>query len=220
MPIAFDAVGTGDNGAGGTAGTIAHTNNGNILWVNFQSQLTNDAIGTVTYAGGTMTRAGIGSASNAGGTTTGYLYYLASPATGANNLIWYQNTSGQIRGVSASYSGAATTGIPDAIGTFFNGTTTSLSGTITTGIDNCWLVSGLSNDAAAGTGGANTTTRGTAVASFLGDSNAVQTPAGAGSQTWNMPLARALLFIASFAPSEQPPAPTVPSFKSLTGVGM
>lgn len=135
------------------------------------------------------------------GSTRAVLYVLANPASGANNIVVTSSDATYRWCASASYTGAAQTGQPDA----FNSATTSgtsISVAVITVADNCWVTGFFFNEAnTAFTAGANTTRRITGFYSMM-DTNAAQTPAGSYSiaATWTNSNSGAVC-AASFAPS-------------------
>ena len=136
MAIARDNITASSTTTGATL-TFSHTNTaGTILWVGVVSYNGTDVITGVTYNGVSMTRA-LAIAQGANGYV--YLYYLASPATGANDVVVSQSASVTIQAVAASYTGASTTGIPDTSNTA-TGTSGSSTVSVTTVADNCWGV--------------------------------------------------------------------------------
>lgn len=139
MAIALDAT-TDGGSAVGTTLTFAHTCTGSelLLWVMVQT--TSDSVTGVTYNGVGMTQA----TKNTSGTGTGviYIYYLAGPSTGSNNVEITTSLSVTILGIAASYTGCSQTGIPDASATI--STTGVGSGTwfgpdFSTVANNCWF---------------------------------------------------------------------------------
>lgn len=137
-----------------------------------------------------------------------YLYYLANPATGANNIVVTSSGSDVLRACAASYTGAAQTGIPDSQNTAYNGAvaaSASLTGSTTSVADNSWLISIGMQVGGPTTAGASTTSRIQVPEGSFGifDSNAAKTPAGSYSLAIvnGDSVAREMgMVIASFAP--------------------
>jgi hypothetical protein len=164
-----------------TSSTISYSQDctgANILFVGVTTGGT--TISSITYAGVAMTQSG--SSSGTAGVTN-RLYYLVSPATGSNTVSITQSSGGNIVSCSICYSGASTTGQPDATSVGGPTTTTSYSQSVTSVADNCFAI--LYGDANGGltlTGGSNTTVRNQPEVSFTGafliDSTALKTPAG------------------------------------------
>jgi hypothetical protein len=109
--------------------------------------------------------------------------------------------SANIRGSAISYTGALQSGVPDATASKSETTVTTTTNSITTILDNCWVVTGCSDDGGVPTAGTNVTNRaGNNVNERIGDSNGVVTPAGAFSQTWTGASGTMTMVQASFAP--------------------
>ena len=110
-----------------------------------------------------------------------YEYYLANPATGSNTVT-VSSSSGMGGYISAvSYTGTKQTGQPDASNTGGSASTTSLTTSVTTVDDNCWLV-GYAYHNGTVVAGTDTTLRGGSLNVLQAfDSNAAKTPAGSHS---------------------------------------
>ena len=160
MAIAFDATAHGVANPGSSL-TYAHTCTGSnlLLFVGIEGDSTNDIITGVTYNSVAMTRVDALPATTSGNRWF-YLYYLVGPATGANNVVVSASSSIFISAVSASYTGAQQSGVPDSSNKGGATTGTSLSISTTTVADNCWVV-GYMNGAAAASASGGTTIRGT-----------------------------------------------------------
>lgn len=211
--IAFDAATNGGLTNPGSSKTFAHTTSGSdrILFVGVFGSTT-DVITGVTYAGVSMNLI----AKDSNGDRWAYLFYLAAPATGSNNVVISASASGAIYGGAASYTGASQTGIPDA----FKVEKASATTNITTVADNSWVVSvfrGLGGSPTAGTGLTNRiTSGGTGFAMF--DQNGPNTPAGStANMTVNTPGTNQVWILASFAPAGA--TTTGPCTLMLLGVG-
>lgn len=201
MAIAVNTTSSGS--ASATSVTVAHTCTGSNLilfvglWV--QDGGANTVTG-VTYNGVAMTQ--VGRVTNATTEST-YLYFLVNPSTGANNIVASKSASDLIQLGAVSYTGAKQTGQPDA-STTNTGTGTSLTTSVTTVADNCWLVMATKQTGSA-SAGTNTILRvdqsGNEQASVY-DSNAAQTPAGSKSlQTTTSASQTYAHVMASFAPA-------------------
>ena len=183
MATAFDAEAEGALGVGVTTGSFTHTPVGtpSIVFVCIEDQNLL-GISAPTYGGNTMTL--ITSPADPV-VTVGYIYYLANPPAGAQT-VGLTRASGvdNLWAYSLTYTGTATSGIPDA-STTGSGTAASLTGTLTTIADNAWtlLVCYMDNAGiAAGTGSTQRgTTQGTVSAVF--DSNGALTPPGSKSMS-------------------------------------
>lgn len=197
--IAFDAGSNGEANPG-TSLTVAHTCTGSnlILFAGVQIGSGNDWITGVTYNSVAMTQ--IGTVAN---NNRSYLFYLLAPATGNNNIVISSSNSVQIRAANASHTGALQSGVPDASGTQQLSAVTSITTSVTTVLNNCWMVAHCADDQgtlAAGTGSTQRAVASTA-SSIIGDSNGVITPAGAYSMQWTHGASGTMATVqASFAP--------------------
>lgn len=188
MAIAFDNSnsGTSTSSATNTFSLVVGSGANRILWVGFLvNNGTTPTVSSVTYAGVAMTAT---SNSPVNGGQYLYLYSLAAPATGTNNVVITMSGSvSQISACASSYTGAAQTGIPDSV-TSVHSTGTSATTTTTTVADNSWMVGIFRNDSTGnGSAGSGTTHR-TSVAGqvSMDDSGSAFTPAGSHSiqETW------------------------------------
>lgn len=188
MAIAFDASTKATTGSGGASSlTWSHTNSGNFLVVTADTFDENDSHISVTYAGVTMTKQNEISITSTNRRVR--VYTLASPATGANNVVISENSGNYMQGAAESYSGVLAV---DATATSNPGVQASpFAPAITTIADNCWVHGSFhvenNTSLAAST---NTTQRqnqvltgSTAISTFSSDTNAAQTPAGSKVQT-------------------------------------
>lgn len=195
MAIAFDAA-TGTTSTNTNTNTFTHTCSGTDRFLIVPCASLNngalDAVTGVTYNGVAMTR--LGSFYQVGTFNwIIYIYYLANPDSGTNNVVVTRNTSnGQTYGAAASYTGV------DQITPIDNGVTsgtstsppTTTSHTSTT--DNSWFFLTHANVDANSTASTGATLRGTA--SFICtrfDSGGPVTPAGSYSMTISWPGTRA-----------------------------
>lgn len=187
MAIAFDNSALKQQNAATSASwthTVTGSNTVGIMGVTFAAGT--DVSGTPTWNGVNMT---LLLSLSVGGATfdKSYLYYIVNPGTGT---ITVNNTGGAnyIYCGSLSYTGVDQTTPVDASGTG-TATGTSITKSLTTTIDNDWLVSFFVG-ATGGlflTAGTNTALRVNSGGSWnvLGDSNAAETPAGSFSQACN-----------------------------------
>lgn len=202
--IAFDAASQGTSS--GTSTTFAHTCSGSdrLLFVEAYSTTGDDVTG-ITYNGVAMTQ--INKVSKSGSSEKLYLYYLAAPATGSNNVVVSRSGSGGfLHGAASSYTGAKQTGIPDSQTTTAPvGTGTSLTATTTTVANNCWLVAAFVCDNGGITAGSGTSVRGGDTSfDVIADSNGAKTPAGSHSLIVNCNSgSNRAAVIASFEPAAE-----------------
>lgn len=179
MAIALDTT-TAYGSSSGTTRTFSHTCTGSnlILFVTANVHTATATVTGVTYNGVAMTS--VGSQANTSATTT--LWYLLSPATGANNVVITANNSDTIESASASYTGVKQSGQPDASSVGGPTTTTNYTQSVTSVADNCVAIfAGISNNGGAVTAGTNTTLieyNNTAYGGLFMRSTAAKTPAG------------------------------------------
>jgi hypothetical protein len=189
MAIAYDSSAV-SNMNSVTTNSFSHTCTGSnlILFVGVQFATGTDISGVPTYSGVNMIPVTNYSIS---GTTFNnvYLYYLTSPTTGSNTVsINNTGVANYIYACSASYTGVAQSSPIDVAASTFN-TSTSVTKSVTTTVNNDWLVSyTTAGTSTAGTltAGSNTTQRKNGSQwNVISDSNAAQTPAGSYGQTTN-----------------------------------
>jgi len=184
MAIAFDvAANTGStywNNGAHTSMTLAHTTTGTdrflIVGIILYSPIARTVTG-VTYNGVAMTSIGSITAALEGNNQNTSLWYLANPATGANNIIASMSGAvAYVSAVSASYTGVNQSNPLDSSNTGQNTSAASSFSIATTVVaSDCWLVgTGWDRDTNI-TAGANTTIRTTNAASIhaMADSNAI-----------------------------------------------
>lgn len=200
MPIAFDATSTA---TGAATLTWSHTCTGNsrILFVGVLDTVAADNVTGATYAGVAMTL--IAKQANSAGQYA-YLFYLISPATGANNIAVTASAADVLRGDAISYTGAKQSNQPDSSNTGTAVASATFAPSTTSVADNCWIVSFGKNLSGANTAGANTVVRqdsGAVDGCYMADSNAARS---AGANALNLSTAVATDWagvIASIAPS-------------------
>lgn len=145
-----------------------------------------------------------------------YVYYLANPTSGTNNVVITVNSSIEMHACAAAYTGAAQTGLPDSVATQTAGSGTSAILTTTTVADNAWMFGIFRNDSAGnGSAGTGTTQRESMTGqASCDDSGGALTPAGSHSiqETWSGSATNYSLGL-SFAPFVA--APTVFSIKRV-----
>lgn len=160
-----------------TSLTTSYTNSGNILFVGVVEATTNKMSG-VTYGGVALTESS-GSPIQIPGDRFVHLFRIASPLTGANNVVITLTGSDFIQGIAASYN--LSNGTIDLGGNTTGSSIASLSKSLTTTIDNDWTIAMFAGNGGTASAGAGTTLR-RAAAGFaqfaLFDSNGAITPAG------------------------------------------
>lgn len=146
MAITLDSV-----GATLTIGTTrSHTISGSNTYLVvpiFES--TTDTVTGVTYNGVAMTL--LAPTVKGGSIWNSSLWGLANPTTGTNNVIVSRSGGSTINVGSISYNGVDGTSSVNATATDTQGSVTSITATLTTTVDDCWLVAnfaGISNLAA------------------------------------------------------------------------
>lgn len=197
MAIAYDSQSHSVVNPGSSL-TFSHTCTGSnlLLVVSVIQNSGSDTVTGVTYNSVSMTRVDIAD-------TTGapfYLYYLNAPATGTHNVVVSSSTGANLlAATSVSYTGCdQTSSVINAHGVQTTPRpATSGAVSLTSSVDNCWMVAGYSaNINSTYVAGANTTLRTATGQEYIGicDSNAVISPAGAltlnttwtGSNNWAM----------------------------------
>lgn len=209
--IAYDNGAFVENAVGSTV-TLSHTVAGSqtILWVSV-IVAAGDRVTGITYAGISMTQA---VKVNTTGTVYHYLYYLVAPTDATNDIVVSLTLSSTITVASASYTGAAQTGVPDASGSA-TGTGTDGTRTITTVADNSWVVMAPYQTVGGNTTNTASWTKRKGFANGIGDTNAVVTPAGSFAQHVTFSASGIWSVVqASFAPYIAPP----PVLNSVAGL--
>lgn len=201
MLLNFDAA-SGGTQLAGTSLTYSQTCTGSnlILFVGVGVESASDIVTGVTYNGVAMTRVPTNGFQTGNGESA-YLYYLINPPTGAHNVVVSTNTSTDIRSSSASYVGSRQINQPDASNkNTLAGTPGSITTSVTTTVDNCWLVSYCQSNSGALSAGTGTTSRNASATQSIGDSNGAKSPAGAYSMQWTATHGFNMI-IASITPS-------------------
>ncbi len=195
--------------------TFSHNVSGSnkILWVGGYAGGGTDVITGITYNGVAMTRA-IGVSQGANGFV--YLYYLAAPASGANNVIVSQSGATTIQAVACSYIGAKQTGIPGSSATAVEQVGSNATVNTTTVADNSWLV-GVCWTNRTNSNGADTTIRGGVTSQFsMFDSNNAKTPAG--SHSLNVTMSSSSTFSIGIVSFEPLLLAKITGVSSITGI--
>ncbi len=187
MANSYDSSAQSNNN-GASSLTFSHTTAGDLLIVLVRDE-SGDHVTGVTYNGVAMTQLAKGVEPSA--TAEAYVYYLLSPALGANNIVISRSSSSNnLAGASASYLGTKQTGFPDGNasgGNTSGGGAAIVTSSVTVTANNSWVVVGASSNVPngfvfSGSGTFNATTRkgGDNLKNLLlGDSNA---PLSSGSQ--------------------------------------
>lgn len=175
MAIAFESIHTLNAGPGTTITTtfdIGTPTNG-IMVVTGNGNTSSDLVTGITWNGVAMTKLQA-FAPDANHDRYIYLWILVNPASGSNDLVVTNSSSGPFFGGKATiYSGVAQTGQPDNSGTATAGTGTSFAMSLTVNTTDSWIVahaSGSSNLALSA--GTDTTLRSAVTSPAIGDSNA------------------------------------------------
>lgn len=189
MAIAFDSSAQVAFGTG-TSRTLSHTcgslTNGYLVtFVRINND--SDVITGVTYAGVSMTQLYKFHETGAGNNNAYvYIYGLASPTSGANNIVASFSSSVTIALFSHSYSGVISVGQPDA--TSSNAATaTSVTVTTTPVTSNSWIVAQARsyNPGAGETASTNVTARTTRVDGGISGDYGPTNPVAAIGQVFN-----------------------------------
>src|ERR1051325_11457767 len=105
MAIAYDATSKGV--ATATSLTYAHTVTGTNLSIALGVYMSTDDVTTVTFDGATMTQVNKVILQSPQANQATYLYYYLGPATGSRNIVISRNVSGDITGISSTYTGVS-----------------------------------------------------------------------------------------------------------------
>lgn len=188
-------------GSSGTTNTVSFNNvAGNILFVGL-TVVGGDLVTGATYNGVAMTQVS-GSPVQVPGDLYIYLFYLANPATGTHDVVISTSGSAYTGGSIVSYSGS--NGTINLAGNNTVNPDTSITKSLITTVDNCWIVAFAMADAGKVlSAGASTTLRQAADSTdrAMFDTNAAITPAG--SRTITVDLAtsdEAAIIAAAFEP--------------------
>lgn len=178
-----------------------------VLFVHIFSNVSSDVVASVTYNGMAMTRlTRLSPQSNA----QHYVYVLANPPTGSNNIVVTNSSSALTRVLHSSYDGVDATNFPDDSSGGTSSSGSSLSGTVTTTVDNCWLIaSGVGMSGVTAGTGFTERAGGSGLQNIVGDSNGAKSPAGIYGMTIGLNgNDNGSLFIISIAPAGAAPPVT------------
>jgi len=188
MAIAFDAASDGGR-ATAASQTWSHVCTGAdlILFVGVLNGAV-QTITSVTYNGVACTQIGTDMINNAANYRL-TSWYVVAPATGSHSVVVTPSAASDTMALAGSYTGVLQTGFPDASGSRQPAQAASVTETLTTVLDNCWLAwVGLDEFGTGETAGAGTTLRWASSGYggvFLADSNGARTPAGSQSLVMN-----------------------------------
>lgn len=141
MAIQFDSSTAPAYSGAATTVTFSHTCSGTdrILFVHGTGNQSPTSTLSATYNGVSMTEVNRSLDSVGTGVPT-YLWYMINPPTGANNVVVTSSSNGVV-GSAVSYTGVnQTTPIPESNATPLNTSTTSMTKSLTTTVNNSWLV--------------------------------------------------------------------------------
>lgn len=187
--ILFDAFTDGT-----TNTTYAHTCTGaDRLLIVIVRGNTTDTGASVTYGGVSMTQF---NKVQIPGDRWVYAFYLLNPASGSNNVVITGTVN---RTIAYSYTGV---GAYESSTTNSGSSITSLTTSVTTVANNCWLIGWV--DVAGGTSGAGTgtTSRGVSAETRAIDSNKSKSPVGSHSLVGTASVSTSIaMIVGSFSPS-------------------
>lgn len=177
MAIAFDTSVNQQTNGGGSTLTFAFTTTGTNRYLVVGAIIQGGAtITDVSYGGVSMTQIASQSSANVSAGETSYLFGLANPASGSNNVVITGSGAATIAAVASSYTGAQQTDSSEA-----SNTASGASGAVTVGVttltNNAWLVSFVRGQSAL-SASAGTTLRTTSGGLVMCDKGADLTPAG------------------------------------------
>lgn len=182
MAVAIDTSGAMDQQSTPASPATLSFNNaaGTFLLVGIGSRTGGDQVTACSYAGTAMTL--VAKFDSNAASTWIYVYKLASPATGANNISVTHGGSADLRIAAVSYTGVSDI---EASATGTQASATSWTGSVTTLTDNAWVGAWAMNDATDSTATApavmRTPTGGDGNGPGFSDTNAAKTPAGSHS---------------------------------------
>lgn len=159
MAIALDATSGVTYVGTGTGGSLSHTCSGSdrILFAGVVGQITTDTLTAITYNSVAMT---LIDKILCPSDRYIYLYYLIAPDTGAHNIAVSFSGSTDIAIGGVSYTGVDQTTPIDGTAKATTTAATSITSTVTTTVNNDWIVSLFRNDGSAMSAGTSTTSRG------------------------------------------------------------
>lgn len=195
--IAFDAAATFDNGSGhATSFSYSHTCTGSNLTLvseGYMNEAGAPTVTSITYNSVTMSNG----VTNIAGNQNTFIYYLAAPSTGANNIIITPSKSCIASFGSMSFTGTAASPA-GATGTNSSGGSTTPNTSVTTTAANSWVVDFIQLDGT--TGALTATTTGTGqtsrftnsafgpVSQSVGGSSMTTTSTGTYTPAWSLLL--------------------------------
>lgn len=210
--IAFDATVTAVNPA---SDTVSFTTSGTDRYLFVQTLIqSSQTADSCTYGGVSMTQIiGPVDTSSVSGGEHIYLWGLANPASGANNVVCSFSGAGTRVIDIISYTGAQQTTSIEATNTG-SGSGGTATAAVTTLTDNDWLIGYIRSSGTTPSAGSNTTMRTAASEGGrrFSDSNAVQTPPGSFSQNYTGMTAWVVM-VAALRPVESDVTPTVDTIK-------
>ena len=191
LAIAFVRTSTTVNPASNTVAFDATATNGYLVVQTLKAS--SQTVSGVTYNGVATTQIMSADPSVPFSTQNNYLWGLAAPTTGTNNIVVSDSGAGTLVVDAALYSGAQQTTAIEATGTNSGALGTTASVSVTTITNNAWLVGYFRANSASGsfTAGSNTVVRTDSAESTrqMADSGADQTPAGSFTLTATMVIA-------------------------------
>lgn len=145
MSIAFSSSTACDDASSSTSDTFAVTVGGSddLLVVDIETFTHGNIVSGVTYNGVSMSQNAAGSIIASSNRNT-YQYYLASPATGSNNLVISYSTNTTVHATASTYTGANTSS-PLDIGNrqLVANASSTATFTLTTTEDDCLMIGSL-----------------------------------------------------------------------------
>ena len=202
--------------------TVAHTTSGSarglMVWIFANNS--GDAVTGVTYAGTSMTQVAKRARADYAPQIC-YLYWLANPASGSNNVIISTSTSiTNSTAYAVSYTGVYQGAVENS-GTNAVSSSGTMTASATTIDNNAWLIGGTAgfNSDNSINASTNTTSRGKNLTVNVGDSNAVSLTPGSNALTWTGISQQWVCIIASIAPGSGGGG-SAGNFLPLLGVGI
>jgi hypothetical protein len=140
MAIAYDNSGQTNSASGSGTITISYTVTGSntFLVIRCYTDSGSDHISGITYAGVTMTEHAKQTLSSGNYV---YTYVLLGATTGANDIVITRSGTTAVLSTYSSYTGVLQSGFPDATVSDTGTTTGNITKSITTVLNNCWVIS-------------------------------------------------------------------------------
>ncbi len=216
MALAFDQVTTNSTFGGSASYSVTCTGSNLVLVVGvtpYHATLANRTVSTITYNSVSLTKIRADEVSGATGQRS-ELWYLLAPTTGANTLvITMGGGSVSIDSGAISFTGALqTTSVINVSGTNTTAAGVSISNSLTTTVDNAYIVDACACGIGPGVANAGQTLKWSqSTATSLGSIKGPNTPTGAYSTGYSDGLSNENWVISSVAIAPADAVATIPN---------